>query len=109
MSYVGTAGFWSDLWEGIKDVAGEYFAPEVVSAVARAFASPTQANIAAVRQAFRDQGTSPPPELLNALYERYYDSLRRYPAVTVGGFQEGAQSLLPWILGGIVLIWALRR
>jgi hypothetical protein len=74
-------------------------------AVARAFASPTVTNINAVNAAFAAEGTSPPPELMNTLWERYYDSIARNPYAAAGTATAFVSNPIVWIAGiGILFI-----
>jgi hypothetical protein len=99
-------GFWDELG-GVLGSVGVTTAS--ATAVARAYASPTLENIRAVEAAFREAGTSPPPELMNSLYQRYYDSIRSSPYYQAGTVQTGLTNLLPWIAGGILIFILLRK
>jgi hypothetical protein len=70
MAYMG--GWWDE----IKDILGDLGAdPNIIAAIAKAEASPTYANVAAVDAAYRERGSSPPPQLMGQLWDRYYASI----------------------------------
>lgn len=106
----GVAGFWSDLWGNLRDVVGDLGGdPAIIAATARAFASPTQGNIRAVQDAYRARGAVAPPELMEQLYSRYYQSIRDNPVGTFGQGFSSAGDILPFAIAGIVLLWAVNR
>ncbi|MFA5430377.1 MAG: hypothetical protein WC329_04390 [Candidatus Omnitrophota bacterium] len=75
-----------------------------VTATAQAFAAPTLANIKKVEAAFASEGTAPPPEMMDLLYQRYYDSLYSNPFYSIS---SGLKAALPWVLGGGLLLFAI--
>ncbi len=95
------AGALSTISEFLKDfgVTGAS-----VQATAQAFAAPTLANIKKVEDAFADEGTAPPPEMMDLLYQRYYDSLYSNPFYSI---TTGLSAALPWLIGGGLLIGAV--
>jgi len=95
------------LWDWIKETAAHIGAtPEVAQAVAIATASPTLPNIQRVQDAYRASGSTPPPELMSFLYDRYYQSI---PYSIPPGTVQTAVNWAPWIAGGAVLLFALSR
>jgi hypothetical protein len=103
-----TAGFWSELWEWTKDVAGDLGAtPEISAAVAKALAAPSVENIRAVESAYRARGATPPPELMRTLWERYYDTLPERVIYPAPGFAATVTDYLPLLVAGGLVIWAL--
>lgn len=94
----------------IGDLIGDLgITGESALATARAYAAPTLANIHAVEAAFAKEGTSAPPELLNSLYERYYSAIQQNPAYGTGALQSQLSAMLPWILGGGVVLFLLMK
>lgn len=101
---------YSGFWDSVKDVIGGIGVnADTAAAVAKAFASPTNENILNVERAFAMAGTSAPPELMNALYQRYYQAVRDNPYYGSGQFTLGLTNLLPWIIGGGLLFLAFGR
>jgi hypothetical protein len=99
---------------GWIDEAGQFLSSigisqNTITATARAYASPTLANIRAVEAAFQAEGASPPPELMDALYKRYYDTLRTSPYMAAGTLQSGLAAILPWAAAGILILMLVRR
>ncbi len=76
-------------------------------AVAQAFAAPTLANINNVIAAFQAESATPPPELMNVLYARYYDSIRSTPFYQSGQLTQAIGNYGPWLLLGGLMIAAL--
>lgn len=91
------------VWDWIKGTIQDLGAtPEIAQAVAVATAAPTLVNIQRVEQAYRDQGSSPPPQLLNYLYNRYYET---FPSTMYPLPGQMIQAAVDW--GPIVLIAAV--
>ncbi len=99
-------GTYRDIFSDVFGILGQFgVTSESALAIAKAEASPTLANIQAVELAFNNAGTSAPPELLNALYQRYYDSIASNPYATVGATTQWLSDNWLWLLvGGGVLI-----
>ena len=96
---------YSGAWDTIQGIiSGIGISPETVQAVTRAFISPSLDNIHAVEAAFRTAGTSPPPELMNALYGRYGQAVKDNPYLTGGSALSTAKD---WLL--VVIALAARR
>jgi len=101
------------IWDTIKDALGDLGAdPNIAAAIGRAYAAPNLQNINAVVAAYNARGATPPPQLMQSLYERYYSSAY-YTSYGYGGYYPtsygGVTGVLPWIVGGVVLIMLLRR
>lgn len=100
--YQAYGGVW-DTIQGFLDEIG--ITAQTSAAVAKAFASPSWQNIEAVKSAFRAEGTTVPPEILDALYKRYYSAVEQYPSAYAGTMLGNLGNLFPWILlGGLGLI-----
>ncbi len=100
------AGAWDTIQNIISTVG---VTPASMEAIIKAFTSPTLTNIDAVKKAFAAAGTTPPPELLNVLYGRYYDSIATSPYYTTGMTMETVGDWLPWIVGGGLLLFAVAK
>jgi hypothetical protein len=100
-------GFWDTISDAATGLISDLgITGDSATAVARAMASPTMSNIKAVQSAFADSGTSAPPELMEMLWGRYYDSIASNPLAASGSMQ----AMLPWLIGGgVVLILLLKR
>jgi hypothetical protein len=98
--------FWDELGGLLRNVG---ITGESAAAVARAYASPTLENIRAVERAFQNAGTSPPPELMDQLYRRYYSTIQTSPYYQAGMVQSTLAEWLPYIAGGILLFMIMRK
>ena len=97
------SGFWDIVGNAISNIG---INANTAAAIARAYASPTLANIETVRDAFEAAGTTAPPEIIAALQKRYADSVAAYPSVYA---QTSLTDALPWIALGVLGFMALRR
>lgn len=89
-------------WQTTQDILQQFgVTGSTAIAVSVAFASPTRENIEAVNIAFDATGATPPPELMEALWGRYYDAIASNPIYT--GTQLA--SISPWIFGGIAVLF----
>ena len=98
------------MYGGIFDTIQSYLddfgiSGESALAVAKALASPTTANINAVKSSFEVTGNAAPPELLNALYARQAESYKDNLFFSAGSM-SGA---LPWIIAGGIVAFVLYR
>ena len=98
-------------WDSVKDFIGTLgISGTTAAASARAFASPTLANIRAVEKAFVEEGTSAPPELMDQLYQRYYSAIASNPYAQTGGIQSTMDTALPYLLlGGLALFLMMQK
>lgn len=103
-------GFWDTITDFAEDLIGDLgLTGATATATAKALASPTLSNIKAVESAFAASGTSAPPELLELLYERYYSSIESNPLAYAGSLQATLSAMLPWIIGGGLVLFLLKR
>jgi hypothetical protein len=80
------------------------------TAVAQAYASPTVANINAVTAAFAAEGNSPPPELMNSLWQRYYESVAANPYLASGNLTALLSNPIVLLAGaGILFLFLSKR
>lgn len=79
---------------------------ETAKAVELAYQSPSIDNINAVELAFTNAGSSAPPELMQNLWERYYQAVRDNPLWASGNAIGAISNWLPWILIGGVALFA---
>jgi hypothetical protein len=79
------------------------------TAVAQAYASPTIANINAVTAAFQAEGNSPPPELMNSLWQRYYQAIASNPALASGSLTTLLSNPIVLIGGAALLFFVLSK
>lgn len=101
---------YAGIWDTIANILGDIGITGATStAIARALASPTMANIRAVESAFAAEGTSAPPELLDLLYKRYADAVASYPAAYGGNLLNTLSELLPWLAIGMMGVFILSR
>jgi hypothetical protein len=79
---------------------------DTATAVAVALASPTNYNIQAVVQAFQIEGTYPPPELMNLLYQRQFSAIQNNPVYTGAQISQSIGNWLPLLLigGGLLFL-----
>lgn len=97
-------------WDTIQSIIGTVgVTPESTQAILQALASPTLSNIKKVEQAFSAAGTTPPPELMNVLYGRYYDSVASNPYMTTGITLQTVTDWFPWVLGGGLVLLAISK
>lgn len=99
-------GFWDDVQNFISEFGISY---QSGLAVAKALASPTLQNIRAVEAAFAAEGASPPPELMETLWQRYYQAVADNPYYASGSVTNFLSSPLVWIGGGLLLLFALKK
>ena len=99
-------GIWDDI-TGFLDNFGITGASAL--AVTQAVAAPTLANIQRVQAAFAAEGTSAPPELMDALWSRYYEAIRQNPAASSGAITAALSTYLPWMLGGGLVLFFLSK
>ena len=101
------------LWDTIKDALGDLgLDPDIAAATAKAYAVPTLDNINAVIGAYHARGANPPPQLLQALYDRYQSTYPSYGYPYTGYYPSsygGTAGLFPLVVGGLLLIMLLRR
>jgi hypothetical protein len=102
------------MYQGILDDVGSILSTFGISgdsaaAVAQAYASPTIANINAVQAAFTAEGNTAPPELLNALWGRYYDSIKQNPLASAGQLTSLLSSPIVWAIGAGLLFLAFKK
>ena len=100
------------IWDSIQNVLNTFgISAATTTATAQALAAPTLANIQKVKDVFAAEGTSAPPELLDALYGRYYDSIASNPYAQSGNILSSYSTWLPYLIGigGIFLIVKLSK
>jgi hypothetical protein len=96
-------GFWDTLQDTFGISAG------TAAAVARAEVEPSITNINAVSAAFAVEGTSPPPEIMDLLWQRYYESVKSNPYAAGGTVTSAMSNPLLWAAGAAALYFLLRR
>lgn len=74
------------------------------AATAKALISPSLENIEAAKAAFKAEGTTIPPEVLNMLMERYYSAIGANPAAYSNVALSKVTDLLPWVLFGTIAV-----
>jgi hypothetical protein len=98
------------IWSSLENAISTLGINEVTSAaIARAYASPSLSNIAAVENAFIAAGTTVPPEILALLQQRYAAAVQAYPSVYAQSGVEMIGQALPWIIGGVALFLFMRK
>jgi hypothetical protein len=99
---------YAGIWDTVSSALSEFgISGDSALAAAKALASPTLANINAVTAAFSAEGNTPPPELMNVLWERYYQSTVTNPYAISGNLANFFSSPLVWLIGGGILIYAV--
>lgn len=94
------------LWDNITVLLSNFgVTGETALAVAQAMAAPTKDNIEAVENAFHAEGAQPPPELMEVLWGRYYDSIQKNPIY----FGTQVAQWTPFVLGGLVGLLLLSK
>lgn len=94
-------------WDSIQSILQTFGVTGAsVTASAQAMAAPTLSNIQKVEEAFAAEGTAPPPEMMNLLYQRYYDSIYSNPFYAI---TTGLGKVWPWLLGGAVVVLLFSR
>ncbi len=102
------------MYTGVFDTIGSIVSSFGISldsatAVAQAYAAPTIVNINNVTAAFAAEGATPPPELMQSLWERYYSSIAQNPLAATGQITTFLSNPMVWLIGGGILIFVFSR
>ena len=98
------------IFDTVQSIASTFgIGAESATATAQAYASPSIANINAVTAAFQAEGNSPPPELMNSLWERYYQSIASNPALASGSLTTFFSNPVVLIGGAALLFFVFMK